>query len=240
MKIVCISDTHTKHLQLEIPKGDAIICAGDITSRGYIEQYEDFLNWYSSLSHPHKILIAGNHDLGIENGRFDINQMCKDRDIVYLQDEEYLLHNKGEYIKVWGSPVTPQFSFGWAFNRSTTIEKSMDLEAQRNGWEYIGNHWDKIPKDVDILITHGPPYGILDEVDGFGEDVKHTGCPVLFRKIQELDNLKLHIFGHIHEGRGIRLLDKFYVNASVLDEYYSPYQSKPFVLNWDNIKKGRF
>lgn len=240
-KIVMVSDTHRQHHNLDIPKGDVIICAGDITGRGGQSNYLDFIHWYSALPHPFKILIVGNHDIGVEGGKIDIDTMCQNNDIIYLQDESYTIVNGEDVIKVWGSPVTPQFGYGWAFNRSTTIANSMSIEALAKGWEYIGNHWDKIPEDTDILVTHGPPKGILDEVEHFGK-IENTGCPVLRKKIESLDSIKLHVFGHIHEGRGIQVMknpDKIYVNASVLDETYNLYPYKPFVLDWKRVERGK-
>lgn len=62
MKIICIGDTHNKHKELIVPIGDVIIHAGDFTESGTRRETLDFLRWFAELPHPHKILIAGNHD----------------------------------------------------------------------------------------------------------------------------------------------------------------------------------
>lgn len=240
MKIVFVSDTHAKHSEIKIPKGDLIICAGDMTPKGRLDHYESFLNWYSKLRHTHKILIAGNHDLGIEDKNLDMRSVCSNRGIVYLEDSYCVVNNNGEFIKIWGSPVTPQFGYGWAFNRSVTLEQSEDYVSKKLGWTYIKDHWDKIHPDTDILVTHGPPYKILDEAQNPDGTITHTGCPVLAQKIQELSNLKLHVFGHIHEAKGIHIRDKkIFVNASVLNRKYKIHTTRVYSLNWERIKNGK-
>lgn len=238
MKIVTISDTHGKHKKIEIPEGDVLIHAGDVSGRGHIKEVASFIGWYGNLPHKYKILIAGNHDFGFENkDRFILERICKDSGIIYLNDSGCDI----EGVNIWGSPIQPEF-FSWAFNRSRTVRDSKTVEAQVKGHTYIGDHWDLIPKNTDILITHGPPYGILDQVKTLGSYNigKHVGCEILKQKVEDIKP-KLHIFGHIHEGRGV-FIDKFenitYANASVLDERYEPYLLKPFVFDWEKTKKG--
>ncbi|HXN74932.1 MAG TPA: hypothetical protein VN855_00385, partial [Candidatus Acidoferrum sp.] len=124
----------------------------------------------------------------------------------------FLLNDSGievEGIKIWGSPVQP-FFHDWAFNR-------------RRGAE-IKKHWDLIPEDTEILVTHGPPLGILDVTIRNGE---HVGCADLMDKIL-ISQIKLHTFGHIHEGHGYKYQDgRVFVNASVLDSRYKMISGKP-------------
>ena len=78
--------------------------------------------------------------------------------------------------------------------------------------------WAKIPDDTDVLITHGPPYGILDKT----ERGEHCGCQDLLERIKVIQ-LKLHIFGHIHEGYGMFQDESTtFVNGSVCDADYNP------------------
>ena len=66
MKIICISDTHNRHAEIDIPIGEVIIHAGDFSASGTRSETRDFLKWFSALPHPHKILVAGNHDFYLE------------------------------------------------------------------------------------------------------------------------------------------------------------------------------
>jgi len=91
----------------------------------------------------------------------------------------------------------------------------------------MAEKWKLIPNDIDILITHGPPNGILDLVPRKGWD-ENTGCEELRKKVEEIaafGRLKLHVFGHIHCGYGTA--EEFgmkFVNASNCDEAYRPSQ----------------
>ena len=197
MKIVFISDTHGFHESLELPKGDMIIHAGDVTKRGKRNQVIDFLDWYSKLDFKHKIFIAGNHDFHFEKeNQEEINNMIP-KNVTYLNDSGIEIDG----LKIWGSPVQPWF-YDWAFNRQRGAE--------------IQKHWDLIPNDLDILITHGPPRGILD----LTVRNKSAGCENLLCKIKEVKP-KIHIYGHIHEGYGkIEMFGIEFINASVLDVNY--------------------
>ncbi|MFN0203866.1 MAG: metallophosphoesterase, partial [Bacteroidia bacterium] len=145
-----------------------------------------------------KVMIAGNHDFFFEKySVYDVQAEIPDN-VIYLNDSGCQI----EGINIWGSPIQPWF-FDWAFNRKRGEE--------------IRKHWALIPENTDILITHGPPYGILDKVV---RDNSPVGCRDLLKKVQEIQP-KYHIFGHIHEGRG-QFFDgnTNFLNASVLDEKY--------------------
>lgn len=198
MRIVCISDTHGKHNQLKLPSGDMIIHAGDISSRGYLHEVADFLNWFSSLNFKHKIFIAGNHDFYFEKAEKETIEGIIPENITYLNDS----FKKIEGLKIWGSPIQPAF-YNWAFNR----ERGADIKQ----------HWDLIPNELDILITHGPPLNILDLTV---RDRTAVGCKDLLENIQ-ITKPKYHIFGHIHEAYGKEQHgETTFINASVLDERY--------------------
>lgn len=194
MKIVCISDTHGQHEGLKLPKGDLIIHAGDVTRNGTFIQTITFLNWFSSLEYEHKIFIAGNHDFFFEKGIID---GFMPMGIHYLNDSGCEING----IKFWGSPVTPWF-YDWAFNR------------QRG--EEIRRHWNLIPKDTDVLITHGPVQGIHDKTAGG----VNAGCKDLHNYLGCI-RPKAHVCGHIHEGYGEKIVGSMrFINASVLNERY--------------------
>lgn len=197
MKIVAISDTHCKHRELILPQADMIIHAGDISSIGKESEVKDFLNWYADLDYKYKLFIAGNHDYFFEIAEQEVISNTIPETIIYLNDSGIVI----EGIKIWGSPVQPWF-YNWAFNKQRGKE--------------ISEHWKLIPKDTDILITHGPPYGILDK-NTYG---KKVGCIDLLHKIQKT-KIKKHIFGHIHEGYGLFSDNKrSYINASVVNSAY--------------------
>lgn len=197
MKFVVISDTHGQHKKLTLPKGDVIIHAGDISKRGGENEILDFLNWFKDLDFKYKIFIAGNHDFFFERTTLENIQKIIPENVIYLQDSGVII----EKIKIWGSPITPWF-FNWAFNRYRG--------------DSITHHWQLIPLDTDILITHGP---VLDQLDKTckGENV---GCKDLLEAVKQI-NLKVHVCGHIHEAYGeVSTPTTKFLNASVLDENY--------------------
>ncbi len=207
MRIVCVSDTHLKHDEITLPDGDVLIHAGDSTSRGRAHEIDAVNTWFGKQKHKNKILIAGNHDFGFEQDVFARNQIIHAH---YLEDEELIIDG----VKFWGSPWQPRF-FNWAFN----LERGAPLRKK----------WDLIPKDTNVLITHGPPFGILDMTDR-GEPV---GCEALRPKVLELEHLKLHVFGHIHESYGVH--DNGYtkfVNASICTLRYQA-TNLPIVIDLD-------
>ncbi|MGH2622454.1 MAG: metallophosphoesterase family protein [Sphingobacterium sp.] len=210
MEIISISDTHGQHKALQLAGGDMIIHAGDVSGRGRPQEIADFLDWFSKLNFKHKIFIPGNHDFFFENSPSDVIDQFIPKGVTYLNDSGIEI----EGVKIWGSPITPWF-FDWAFNRGRGEE--------------IKKHWNLIPVDTDILVTHGPPLGILDRTVG-GE---LTGCEDLLACVQQISP-EYHIFGHIHEGYGRLEYDKTtFINASVLDESYNLVNS-PTPLRMDN------
>lgn len=194
-----ISDTHNKHDQIMLAGGDVLIHAGDCTSRGSLEEARKFLDWFKDQKYRYKIMIAGNHDWVFEEDPEGMLEECTSRGIVLLNDSGTEI----EGIKVWGSPIQPWF-FSWAFNRQRGPE--------------INAHWALIPADTEILITHGPAYGILDFV-ARGENV---GCQGLLGQIVG-SSVKLHVCGHIHEQRGYNYKHGVtWINASSLSLQYKP------------------
>ncbi len=198
MKFVAISDTHGQHLKLKLPKGDVIIHAGDISKRGEEHEVLDFLNWFKNLDYEYKLFIAGNHDFYFEKKSSKLVKKIIPSNVIYLQNSGVTIEN----ITIWGSPITPWF-YDWAFNRARG--------------EQIKQHWDLMPTNTAILITHGPVYGYLDNTI-YGDKV---GCQDLLNKVQEIKP-KIHVCGHIHEGYGeITDSNTHFINASVLNENYT-------------------
>jgi Icc-related predicted phosphoesterase len=214
VKFVVIADTHGRHHHLKIPKGDVLIHAGDLTYRGKRSEVEDFMDWFQKQDHEYKILIAGNHDFFFEQEKPAVIEKIIPPGIIYLNDSGVVIND----IHIWGSPITPQF-YNWAFNRPRGAS--------------IKKHWDLIPEDTDVLITHGPPKGILDQV----VNEQNVGCRDLLDKIKTL-NIRVHVFGHIHESYGTtRFMGTRFINASVLNEQYD-LVNRPVVFQCPEINLG--
>ena len=203
MRIVCLSDTHGRHKKLKVPDGDVLIHAGDITPSGEIEMLGSFNKWVGKLPHEHKIVIAGNHDWCFaKEHRLIAREMISNA--TYLEDSEIIIDD----IKFYGSPWQPEFCH-WAFNLPRG-EKLREI-------------WDYIPDDTNVLITHCPPFGILDLIINprSNENGEMVGCEDLAKRTMTLKDLKLHIFGHIHcaYGECVRR-GVHHINASNCSEEY--------------------
>lgn len=218
MKIDCVSDLHG--FQPNLPGGDLLILAGDYTLSNKLLQWGSFFHWLSKQNYSKKILIGGNHD-GFLESCYPQNEKDLDehKELQYFLDAQgegsiesfdYLCDSPTEYngLKIWGSPWTPTF-YNWHFMK----DRGDDIKKK----------WDLIPEDIDILITHGPPYGILD-VNNRGE---HCGCMDLREAIFRVKP-KVHVFGHVHEqgGKTIDLCITKFINASIMDSQYKP-SNKP-------------
>jgi Icc-related predicted phosphoesterase len=207
MRIVAISDTHGLHENLVIPDGDILIHAGDLTREGSFSDVREMERLFAGLPHSHKLVIAGNHDFCFEQ----MPERCREimPSVTYLQDQAVKIGG----LRFYGSPWTPWFH-SWAFN----LQRGFPIRKK----------WLAIPRDTDILITHGPPLGIGDlTLEG-----EQTGCEDL-REIIDLIQPRLHIFGHIHEGAGVyREGQTTFVNASSVNRSYQPVHA-PIVIDLD-------
>ena len=172
MDITTIGDTHGCHRQLNLKSGDMLIHTGDVTAYGLEHEVLDFLDWLNGQPFQYKIFIGGNHDLYLEKHK-KLMQAIIPAGIIYLDNRSV----KIDGIKIYGTPAT-LYQGGMAFNY--------------HQGEDIGQIWAQIPGDTDILITHMPPKGILDN---------QSGCPQLLEKVDSV-RPGYHFFGHIHEGHG--------------------------------------
>jgi predicted phosphodiesterase len=229
MILTIISDTHTKHKHItgDLKGGDLLLHAGDFMNSGYnpMEAME-FFNWFDAIdNYDHKVFIAGNHDRWMQDKPEEaLGILTGYKTIDYLQDDWITVGDSDPHdpnvqtVKIWGSPWQPEF-YNWAFN------------LPRNG-EELKAVWDMIPEGIDILITHGPAWGFLDDVEG-NRNV-HLGCELLAERIKQIKP-KIHICGHIHSGHG-HYYDghTHYFNASVLNERYL-YSHNPWHIDWNPI-----
>lgn len=218
MKIVFISDVHSKFNKIEVPKSDILISCGDYSFKGESHEVRNFHHWLNKQDATHIISVQGNHEKGVERDFGLSKQMALEKCPKVHFIDEGLIEIGG--FKIWCSAITPYFH-NWAWNRYRGDD--------------IKKHWDKIPLDIDILVTHGPPMGVLDQVERFNGpkcewEIENVGCRDLLDKIQQLKQLRVHAFGHIHSGYGvIKAGDITYINASICDEQYRPI-NKPIVF----------
>lgn len=178
MRIIFLSDTHGATLRHPIPDGDVLVHCGDFSKKGSEKELAAFRDWYFSFPHKTKLFIAGNHDLLFEKNAASARELVSDG--IYLLDEGVMIDG----VRFYGAPWTPEF-YSWAFMRPRGAR--------------MREVWQKIPAGTDILITHGPPQGVLDYVPG---SASHVGCEELAKSIEELKPA-VHVFGHIHEGYGL-------------------------------------
>ena len=195
MIIVHISDTHNKHEELNLPEGDMIIHSGDFS--GSLASGYRFIEWFQKLEYKYKILVAGNHDsiMALHKNVKEKQIELKEKGIIYLEDTSVEI----EGVKFHGSP--------WSLTYGTY--DFMCSEQQ------IAFYWDKIPNDTEVLITHGPAFGILD-IAPKGNKLVNTGSSSLRYKIDSMEDLRYHLTGHIHEGYGINEGEKYTtINSAV-------------------------
>lgn len=210
MRIVCISDTHGLHDWVDVPEGDVLVHAGDMTPRGRRDEVAAFGDWLRGLPHAHKVVIAGNHDFLFESAPDEAAGLIAGEGIHYLLDASVTIGGRVFH----GSPWQPWFH-GWAFN----LERGAPLAMK----------WAAIPGETDVLVTHGPPHGVLDVVAHGGRSV---GCEALTERLRQLD-VSLHVFGHIHEAYGVNKEGdgRLAVNASTCTLEYRP-SNAPVVVDW--------
>jgi Icc-related predicted phosphoesterase len=192
-KLWHISDTHTYHKLLTVPADvHLVVFSGDCSNpRDPVKnerEVRDFIAWFGSLSIKHKIFVAGNHDTSIEKGLIT-REDFEEAGITYLENDYITIDG----IKIFGSPFSPTFGQGWAFNKDRS---------------QLDDYWAKIDADTDIVITHSPPKTILDVAYHKGE-IDHCGCNALKKHILGRIKPSLCLFGHIHNSEDV-------INAGVI------------------------
>jgi hypothetical protein len=192
VRIVCLADTHLEHWKLRIlPYGEVLVHAGDFTNLGTEHEVQTFADWFAGQEHPKKICIAGNHDFLFQRQPELARKILEDRGIIYLEDQE----TEAFGLRFYGAPHTPTFH-DWAFN----LDRGPKIRAK----------WELIPTGLDVLITHGPAFGWLDDGKGCEDltEVLMKRCP------------RLHICGHVHEGYGaLKTQERIQVNAALCNRW---------------------
>lgn len=222
IKTTFISDTHTRHWEISLPGGDLCCMCGDYMGSGYnLKELYDFANWVREKVAPnysHVVWVAGNHDRALESNTCMGKDMFSNMDNVhYLMNETIELDfpDKGK-LRIGGTPYQPDFCH-WAFN----VEDSDKLD-------FIYDN--VIEEGLNVLLTHCPPFDILDQSHlprpYFGKTgEERLGSIELRKKILSMDNPpRYHTFGHIHGDGGKHVLvgNTIFINASVCDESYKP------------------
>ena len=222
-KIACASDIHGRWREINYPPADILIFAGDIfhnynddhpNANEQFNEAKQLNEFVRTLPYHTVVIIPGNHCWVYEKRSFEEMQNAL-FNMVLLNSTKALIHG----LKFYGEPGTPWFG-QWAYSFPRR-----DLGVG----EYAEQVWNKIPEETEILVTHGPAYGIRDRVmDSMsrGRD-PHVGCPKLRSRLNYLPNLKLHCVGHIHFQYGQERVQlpnasPLVVNASVCNEGYDP------------------
>ncbi|KAF1921237.1 Metallo-dependent phosphatase-like protein [Ampelomyces quisqualis] len=209
IRVVCISDTHT-HTPANVPDGDILIHAGDLTNAGNVAEIQAQINWLAGLPHREVVVVAGNHDVFLDartrshleererSGQLDWKR------VHYLQHRRLSLtievegsHESGDdrtpllvgqrqrRIRIYGAPQIPSFFTG----KAGGVHAFMYPRGQ-NAWS------ETVPEDTDILVTHTPPKWHLDLELPLG-----LGCEHLLKEVRRVKPA-LHVFGHVHWGAG--------------------------------------
>lgn len=204
MIIDAISDLHGHFPKLE--GGDILILGGDYTARDTIQEWKDFYDWLKEQPYKHKVYIAGNHDnLLEEEALYPIIKSLSIDNLWYLKDE--LIEIEG--IKIYGTPWTKNFE---GINPHCT---AFTCQTEKE----LGEKFNKIPKDIDIVLSHSPPMGILDIVG----DSLNVGSIALGKQLLEVQP-KYFFCGHIHEQAG-KHVEHYGIqchNISHVNENYEP------------------
>ena len=200
-QLTFISDTHTLHNQIpaeQLPGGDILVHTGDWTNNGNMTQCLEFFNWFEKQTqYTHRVFIAGNHELFAEQNPSLFRSLIPSN-CTYLEDSGI----EFEGLKFWGTPVTLQFC-NWAFNRSTTE---------------LHKHFNYIPDDTNVILTHGGPVRLGLQTLESGLDI---GMEKLNERLIDLPELKVSAFGHVHYSFGHKIIGgTHFINSAVCGENY--------------------
>ena len=210
MRLVAISDTHLQHRKLDLPEAEILVHAGDFSNRGSVPEAREFLTWFKSLDYEYKILVPGNHDISCEYSENELRTELIKEGIYFESNGVVFIEDLVIFCYSWTPEIYPGSPWGYTISRES---------------ESFERLWNLAPK-CDLLITHGPPKGILDRTEDdllVGEDYMHS---YVMRETP-----RVHIFGHVHESYGslYKLGTNFY-NVSICNLKYEPV-NKPTVID---------
>jgi Icc-related predicted phosphoesterase len=178
---------------------DVVFITGDVTYHGKPEELVRLKELLKKIvaKTSHVVMTVGNHEKGCEANDIPWIECMKEIGVKLLIHEAIEV----EGYKIFGSPWTPYFG-GWAYNYHRFTGKE---------------RWEAIPGDTEILLTHGPMYGVLDYIHG-----ENVGCEALKDRVDSsLPHLKYHMFGHIHETHGIKQYKQVTcINSSIMNGSY--------------------
>jgi Icc-related predicted phosphoesterase len=212
MRLTFISDTHLKHEQLVVPPSELLVHAGDFSRTGTRDETLRFLDWFARFP-AEKLLIGGNWDRFAEQEPEAMQAACAERGIHWLVHQAATIAG----LRVFGSPWTPRFR-NMAWNADAT---------------QLEQHWQAVPEGLDLLVTHGPPKGILDRMI-LGA---HVGDPAL-RTHTLRARPRVHVFGHIHEAHGRQRLDgtgTLFLNVASSRLPFPFGVRAPVLLDWETL-----
>lgn len=203
MTILHLSDTHGQHTKItNLPAADVIVHSGDFTFGGSEREAIDFMQWFCDLPYKYKVFIAGNHDMSMY-GAANIEGLPKD--VHYLSNSSVVIDG----IKFYGLPMFME----------DTMEGTYDKLI------------NSIPYDTDVLVTHQPPYGILDGGEYHGKQDFHYGNYLLYAKVLGIKP-RLHLFGHDHNVYGSEeRFGTIFSNAAVVDSQYVMKKGTPLIYS---------
>ncbi|HSO31557.1 MAG TPA: metallophosphatase domain-containing protein [Labilithrix sp.] len=179
LRIVAMADTHLFHEGLVVPDGDILVHAGDLLQHGSLGELARAADFLRALPHPIKIVVAGNHEVCLERSPAEARALLEG--FVYLEDSQAAVHG----LVFYGAPWQPKFRI-WAFGATRGAE--------------LASKWARIPDQVDVLVTHGPPHGFGDRIV-WKDQQRRVGCADLLARVREVKP-RLHLFGHIHQDPG--------------------------------------
>lgn len=218
MKIVALSDTHCVYLDTP-PAGDILAIAGDVLYAGNIGEFGVFYNWLEGIRSNYRfvVFVPGNHDRYVEENETLVREELSSIQVDMLIDQEILYKFDEKDIRIYGSPWIPQIGSTkrWAYEIPRLSKRLEDK-------------WDLIPPGLDLLITHGPPYNITDNIIYWwsGAESDHWGCELMRKRLETMEiPPKHHVFGHIHDPvQGKHMSKSFgteFHNVAICDENYN-------------------
>lgn len=231
MRIVALSDTHNQHRKVQVPDGDIVIHAGDACINGTPEELQDFLRWFAMLPHRHRILIGGNHDSALTDPGWREAALpgwptwtSQRGGFLYLEGETARVYVGERLLRIHGAPWRPRPD-DWPPGEPMRPGKRSSAFGVRES--LIGQFWDTIPEGLDILVTHVPAYGMLDEIEETPMSAAlRIGCTALASKLARMQHPpKAHIFGHVHDPGGCSAITPtgmLAYNVAICDANYAP------------------